>query len=198
MKRAAKRLRGIFQDDPETDYSRRQRSSDANYQQAYQAWVDSLPPDQRQQLATMRLDRPLMSDTAGSGCRDVAEASRCTVLPEVFAEDTEEGCGPELACSDREDVLHFVRRLVGELLGQDNVRLSVECLALATGISYTGDSMTDIARRYGVTRAAVSKRCVEFTEALGLPPSRAMRSTKARQSYRRRRLDELNQQNRVP
>lgn len=195
MKTAAKRKEGILQDDPDTDYSRRQRSSDADYQQAYQAWVDSLPPKERQQLAIMRLDRPLMSDTAGSGYRDVAEASRCAVLPEVFAEGTEEGCGPEGACSDREDVLHFIRRLVGELMGQDNVRLSVECLALATGISYRGDSMTDIARRYGVTRAAVSKRCVEFIDALGLAPSRAMRSPQARQSYRRRRMDELNQQN---
>lgn len=198
MKTVAPHKEGSLQDDPDTHYCRRQRRSDSDYQQAYQAWVDSLPPDERQQLAAMGLDQPLMSDTAGSGFRDVAEASRCAVLPETFEEDSEEGAEPEDPCSDREEVLHLVRRLVGELLSKDNVRLSVECLALTTGIAYLGDSMTDIARRYGVTRAAVSKRCVEFTDALGLAPSRAMRSTEARQSYRRRRINQLNQQDLVP
>ena len=36
--------------------------------------------------------------------------------------------------------------------------------------------MTEIAKRHDVTRAAVSKRCVELTQALNLKPSRAMRS----------------------
>lgn len=180
-----------------TNYTRRQRSSDSAYQREYRAWVASLPPEERQQLAVLGLDQPQMSDTSGSGFRDAVQNHQCSVQPEESDEavdDVESNQGTP----DHEDVLHFIRRLVGELLGQDNVRLSVECLALATGISYTGDSMTDIARRHGFTRAAVSKRCVEFTYALGLAPSRAMRSAKARQSYRRRRMDELNQQNLVP
>jgi hypothetical protein len=48
--------------------------------------------------------------------------------------------------------------------------------------------MTDIAKRHGITRAAVSKRCVDITERLNLPPSRAMRSEKARRIYRRAQL----------
>lgn len=198
MKTVAPHKGGSLQDDPDTHYCRRQRRSDSDYQQAYQAWVDSLPPEERQQLAALGLDQPLMSDAAGSGFRDVADASCCAVLPAAFEEDSEEGAEPEGPCSDREEVLHLVRRLVGELLSKDNVSLSVECLALTTGIAYLGDSMTDIARRYGVTRAAVSKRCVEFADALGLAPSRAMRSTEARQSYRRRRINQLNQQDLVP
>jgi hypothetical protein len=186
------------EEDPETNYTRRQRSSDADYQQAYREWVESLPPEERQQLAAMGLEKPLMADTAGSGYHDAADSSRCSVLPEDFEQGLEEESDPETAGPGREDVLHLVRRLVGELLSKDNVRLSVECLALATGISYLGDSMTEIARRYGVTRAAVSKRCVEFTDALNLNPSRAMRSPEARQSYRRRRIHELNQQNLLP
>jgi hypothetical protein len=54
--------------------------------------------------------------------------------------------------------------------------------------------MTDIAKRHGVTRAAVSKRCVELSRALNLKPSRAMRSIPARQSYRRARLKHLRTQ----
>lgn len=76
----------------------------------------------------------------------------------------------------------------------DNARLSLECLALVTGLSYCGDSMTEIAARHGVTRAAVSKRCVELSRALNLKPSRAMRSISARQSYRRARLKHLSTQ----
>jgi len=45
--------------------------------------------------------------------------------------------------------------------------------------------MTEIAQRNGVTRAAVSKRCVELTQKLKINPSRAMRSLTARISYAR-------------
>ena len=48
--------------------------------------------------------------------------------------------------------------------------------------------MTKIAKRHGITRAAVSKRCVDITERLKLPPSRAMRSEKARKIYRRSQI----------
>jgi hypothetical protein len=48
--------------------------------------------------------------------------------------------------------------------------------------------MSDIAKRHGISRAAVSKRCVELTELLDLPPSRAMRSLTARKRYRDARL----------
>ncbi len=65
----------------------------------------------------------------------------------------------------------------------------IECLATALGLSaYNGDSMTSIAKRCGVTRAAVSKRCVDITERLNLPPSRAMRSKEARTTYRHSQL----------
>ena len=48
--------------------------------------------------------------------------------------------------------------------------------------------MTDIARRHCVTRAAVSKSCVELTERLNLLPSRAMRSLTARRAYQAAQL----------
>lgn len=199
MKTASKRRGGTGEDGADTNYTRRQRSSDADYQRVYHAWVASLAPEERRQLAELGLDKPQMPDTSGSGFCDAAEISRCSIEPEEIDEPAEE-IEPDLyqGAQAKEDILHFVRRLVGELLGQDNIRLSVECLAVATGMSYLGDSMTEIARRHGVTRAAVSKRCVEFVDSLGLAPSRAMRSPKARQSYRRRRIHELNQQNLVP
>jgi hypothetical protein len=134
-----------------------------------------------------------MPDTVGSRHRDVADTPLCSISavepeespPERFAQ-------PEMHVGSDEDTLHLLRRLIGELLSQDRPGLSIECLALVTGLCYTGDSMTTIAHRHGVTRAAVSKRCVSLSSALNLPPSRAMRSLPARDSYRQRRHHQLN------
>ena len=92
---------------------------------------------------------------------------------------------------DAEDVWDVVRRLIGELLVQKNAKLALECLALASGLAFLGDSMTEIARRHGLTRAAVSKRCVELAQKIGLQPSRAMRSLTARAAYAQARKESL-------
>ena len=95
--------------------------------------------------------------------------------------------GHSLNKIDPDAIWEVVRRLIGELLIQQNAKLSLECLALVSGVSFLGESMTDIARRHGVTRAAVSKRCVELAEKLNMFPSRAMRSLTARKAYARAR-----------
>ena len=89
---------------------------------------------------------------------------------------------------DTEAIYCAIRRVVGEILCHDNARLTTECIALVSGLAYTGSSMTEIAQRHGISRAAVSKRCVELTELLDLPPSRAMRSLTARKRYRDARI----------
>ncbi|MBE2180127.1 MAG: hypothetical protein IAE97_06615, partial [Chthoniobacterales bacterium] len=92
------------------------------------------------------------------------------------------------AAMSSEGLWDALRRLVGEILVMPNRSLTVECLAVVSGLSYVGDSLTEIARRHRVTRAAVSKRCVDLTERLSLPPSRAMRSLTARKAYREAQL----------
>jgi len=87
--------------------------------------------------------------------------------------------------------LIMARRLVGFLLADPNPALGIECVALVTGIGYTGASMADIAKRNMVTRAAVSKRCVELCEAFGIPPVRAMRPEKSRERCRMARVREM-------
>ena len=42
------------------------------------------------------------------------------------------------------------------------------------------------ARRFGVTRAAVSKRIIRFCERLALPEARGMKKAEARDTYRQR------------
>ncbi len=164
------------------DYAKKQARKDAAHSRDYDEWIGSLPPDERRQMAELGLAEPLHeTDGYGWGKTDAAnfrEASEPAKMP-VEKEPAQASPAP----IENEDVLDILRRLIGELLAERNARLSLECLALATGFSYLGGTMTDIARRHGVTRAAVSKRCVDLTERLNLQPSRAMRSLTARRAY---------------
>lgn len=150
----------------------------AHDRQYLDAW-EELSPAQRRELKAAGITGPeLMSYT--------------TLRPECTREVAVPPVDPFAAPVVEDKIYEVVRRLVGELLSQSNPALAIECLSVVTGISYLGNSMTDIARRHGVTRAAVSKRCVELSEALGLEPSRAMRSKKARKSYAKRARDQHN------
>ena len=184
-------------------YIARQRERDVAYRRDYERWVKSLSPEERKQLTALGVDAPSLPGASGGAHNDAAESSRARCEDEFVEADEPviEAALPDVAAphpshpqaADDEFLHDLLRRLVGELISQNNARLSLECLALVTGLSYEGDSMTEIARRHHVTRAAVSKRCVELTQALNLKPSRAMRSLKARQSYRSARLNNLRQ-----
>lgn len=172
------------------EYSSRQSARDAEYASAYKEWIASLSSEERAKLRADGLDHPdLQRHGSGAANGDAAESPLMkegddpALLPDPEPE-------PELAptSSDPEQIWDIMRRMLGELLSHDNARLTVECLALVSGLQYSGASMTDIAKRHGITRAAVSKRCVELTELLDLRPSRAMRSLTARQRYRDARI----------
>lgn len=83
------------------------------------------------------------------------------------------------------------RRLVGFLLADTHPALGLECLALVTGIGYDGASLNEIGLRHGVTRAAVSARCIDLCDAFGIPPVQAMRSEKSRENCRKARIRDL-------
>ena len=166
------------------DYSQRQKTRDAQYQREYRAWIKSLPADERRKLEAQGLSEPDVARHGnGSANGDAADSPLMrdgddpAVVPEPDPEPAEHTCYAEF-------VWDTVRRVMGEVLSHANARLTAECIALVSGLSYTGSSMTEIAIRHGITRAAVSKRCVELTELLDLRPSRAMRSLTARKSYR--------------
>jgi len=170
------------------DYSRRQKARDAEYEKAYRDWIESLPPAERRKLEAQGLGAPCVAHHGnGSAKGDAAdsplmrEGDDPALLPEPEPENAEVTC-------DTESVWAALRRVLGEVLSHDNARLTAECIALVSGLSYTGSSMTEIAKRHGITRAAVSKRCVELTELLDLKPSRAMRSLTARKRYRAARI----------
>lgn len=183
----------LFGTDPDAEaiYAVRQRQRDSSYSRVYRQWVASLPPEDLAKLKALGLDSAYLPGGSGGASKDAADTSRARCedpLPEVEPQ-TETAQADN---SDGEYVHDVLRKIIGELADQNNCRLSLDCVALVTGLSYQGLSMTQIADRHGISRAAVSKRCVELTIALRLRPSRAMRSLLARVSYRTARATRLN------
>ena len=185
-------------------YVARQRERDERYQRDYAEWISSLPPEERRRVKEMGLDKAYLPSGSGGATKDAAESShaRCEDSyeePEALASEAPphqeisfiEPCSRHPQPADAESLHEALRRLVGEMVMQSNASLSLDCLALVTGLAYFGDTMTEIAKRHDVTRAAVSKRCVELTQSLNLKPSRAMRSLLARDSYRKARMNHL-------
>ena len=185
-------------------YAARQRERDERYQREYAEWISSLPPEERRKVKEMGLDKAYLPSGSGGATKDAAESSRARCEdsyeePEALASEAPpnretsliEPCSHHPQPADAESLHEALRRLVGEMLMQSNASLSLDCLALVTGLAYEGDTMTEIAKRHNVTRAAVSKRCVELTQSLNLKPSRAMRSLVARDSYRKARMNHL-------
>ena len=170
------------------DYSRRQKAKDAEYQREYRAWIKSLTADERRKLERQGLAEPDVARHGnGSAKGDAAdspimrEGDDPALMPEPDPE-------PPPSIRDDEASWATARHVLGEVLNHSNARLTAECIALVSGLAYSGASETEIAKRHGITRSAVSKRCVELTEALNLRPSRAMRSLTARKSYRSARI----------
>ena len=172
------------------DYTRRQAAKDAEYQRQYRAWVESLPADQRRELERQGLAAPDLQHHGNGSARGGAADSPLmrTGDDPALVPEPEPETEPAAATTDAETIWATVRRVLGEVLNHGNARLTAECIALVSGLGYDGATMTEIAKRHGITRAAVSKRCDELTEMLDLRPSRAMRSLTARKSYRSARI----------
>ena len=170
------------------DYAKKQSQRDAQYEREYQAWIKSMSPAERKEAEALGLLKPCLAKHGnGSANGDAADSPLLRIGddPALLVDADPQHPKPT---HDTEAIYCAIRRVVGEILCHDNARLTTECIALVSGLAYTGSSMTEIAQRHGISRAAVSKRCVELTELLDLPPSRAMRSLTARKRYRDARI----------
>jgi len=169
------------------EYAKRQAKRDADYERYYESWVQSMSVEERREAEKLGVLKPCIQ-RHGNGApeHDMAESPRASHTPDIAAlvdHDT------DVAGTITHDAVEVFRFFVADLLAEGNTRLTVDCLAVALGLcAYNGESMTEIAKRHGITRAAVSKRCVDITERLNLPPSRAMRSELARQIYQQAQL----------
>lgn len=157
------------------DYAETQRTRDRQYAKAW----EQLTPEQRQQLRDAGIEGPELP-SYDTHKRDDDELMARTVTADTDETSAEEPQG-QVGCS-----LAALRRVFGEIASQENIPLSLDCFSIATGIGYSGESMAQIAKIHGVTRAAVSKRCVEITNALRLKPTRAMRRLTTRETYGQR------------
>lgn len=173
------------------DYAKRQGKRDADYEREYEAWVKSMTPAERREAEKLGVLKPcLQRHGNGAADHDMADSPAASHTPDIAAlVDHEEDTQQEVIEAGMAEANRILRHLVADLIDAENMRLTIECLSTALGLSaYNGDSMTSIAKRCGVTRAAVSKRCVDITKRLKVLPSRAMRSEKARKIYQKAQI----------
>lgn len=173
------------------DYAKKQNQRDAQYEREYEVWVKSMSPAERREAEKLGLLKPcLQRHGNGAPDHDMAESSAASHTPDIAAlVDGDDESQNAVIVAGMAEANRILRHLVADLIDEANMRLTIECLAISLGLSaYNGDSMTSIAKRCGVTRAAVSKRCVDITRRLNVLPSRAMRSTKARKIYRKAQI----------
>jgi hypothetical protein len=114
------------------------------------------------------------------------DGRRIAAVRTAIEDDVEPGSAPPA-----NPVADCLRRVIGELLAATNKPLEIECFALVTAIAYDGSSEAEIARRYAVSRQAVSRRCIEIREAMGGIPSMAMRGDRNRARCRASRAARL-------
>lgn len=79
--------------------------------------------------------------------------------------------------------LRIAQVIIREIAFSRNPQLEAEIMALGTGVLMEQANMTRIAKKWGITKQALSKRVVRFVEENNLPPSVYMRSEKDRATY---------------
>jgi len=161
---------------------------DAEYKHAFSAHLSSLPPEEQEAFKLAGIDGPLVS-YRGSGCPggDIAESSLANHTPDIA--DLIDGKTVESADAETSYTTDGICEVLSYIRSQPRPGLTIDCLALVFNLPiYGGESMTDLATRHGVCKAAVSKRCVKITKDLKIQPSRAMRSEKTREACRRAQI----------
>jgi predicted RNA polymerase sigma factor len=87
--------------------------------------------------------------------------------------------------------LRMMRMLISNLQSSPHPALTIDALCVITGLCYEGKSMAEIARKHLVSRATVSKRCVELCKTFGIPPTRAMRTEESRKNCQKSRISKV-------
>jgi hypothetical protein len=92
--------------------------------------------------------------------------------------------GASLPGANHADQMRAVNYILCHIIDAGNPRLEADIMALGAGtLLRQGVSMRDVAVKYGVTVADISKQVVAFVKKNGLPPSHCMRSEKDRKTY---------------
>ena len=189
------------------DYAKKETERNHQYRESWEtpevkAWIASLSPGDRHRMEAKGLLGPdLPKDGSANGCGledDIATSSEASVeAPSVPANDSLDAILAdyphlEQAIETRAKEMaggnngsEMLRKLALLFIDQCRRALNADCLAFVSGLAVRmGESGTSLAKRHGISRQAFHKRCNELMKELGLPPSRAMKSVRARKSYR--------------
>lgn len=138
---------------------------------------------------------------AGAPIEDMPLADTSVALPsdQAIADDPddqpEELSHPIMSLCADERTWYILRQMLDIIIAAPNARLEAECFRISSGLGFLDDiTEASVARKHGLTRAAVSKRCVRQTKLLGMRPSQFMRSMALRQKYRNARIKSLQRQ----
>ena len=183
-------------------YADRQAERDSAYSTAYCAWVASLAPAERAQLAAGGLSEPDATRHTCTRQHDDVTLDR-TAAPEPTPDDlaeladelrsVSEISNPKSATpADVTSAADVLASFCARIRSHPHPLLAFDAACFASGLmDVEGLSETALAKRHRVTRAAFSKLVVAWSETFGLPPSRGMRSKRARHAYRQARLTSL-------
>ena len=87
--------------------------------------------------------------------------------------------------SDSQNAQSVAVTILARIIDSGDPRKEADIMALSCGLLLReGTSITDVAKKYGVSKQDISKSAVEFCERLGLPPSHVMLSEESRTKYR--------------
>ena len=159
----------------------------SRYEDEYRKWVESLPPKQRAKLAAKGIDKPLADDhrvfkTDPSVAFDKASYDFSYDFLDSQEKPSETVEGVEIAYGCQ--MLRWVEGIR---------RLEIDTLMMTLGMEQMlgVKSQTELAKKYGITRAAISARVKSWQKFLGLRTTSTMKSPSACQSYRNSRLRNL-------
>lgn len=182
-----------------------QAARDAEYSSAYREWIASLPPDEYARLTAQGLSQPDISRQTSTREHDEALITRTQSSEPPPGADVVftaphapvPGASPDLSDSPAVTATaaaDILAAFCARIRAHPNPLLVFDAACYASGLmGIEGLSEKALAARHGVTRAAFSKLVVQWSETFGLPPSRGMRSKRARNSYRKARLNYLAQ-----
>ena len=167
-------------------YARRMDEQNRVYEREYAKWVHSLSDKERRELERNGLLKPIhethrVSGHAPSQDRDMAESSLART--EIDVGTIDEPTAPiESTGYMSPGTLEVVRRVIGSLISEQNVKISTTALAFALGLdSLNGlGSLRKAALNLCVSVEALSKKKRQWEAELSIPPNAFAKSAKAK------------------
>ena len=169
----------------------------SRYEDEYNKWVASLSPQERAKLKSQGLDKPLADEQSYNPDPTVAFE---TVSDEGFDYGAvDEKPSKEVVELIEQKSLEYGAQLLSWVFArlqahktEKSSNIDRDALVFALGMAtLEGRTQTDIAKRYGITKAAFSVRVKSWQKLIGLKPSSFMKSEAACKSYRKARLEIL-------